>query len=98
LTWLIARQHYSLSTASKHDIPTPALASYVSQRQERLTDLVKATGLDHEGAKSLVLAVLNGGRVHHCMRAQAQDMTWVRQLQEEAFTIFKTLEHLEPTI
>jgi hypothetical protein len=27
----------------KHDIPTPALASYVLQWQERLTDLVKAT-------------------------------------------------------
>jgi hypothetical protein len=32
------------------------------------------------------------------MRAQAQDTTWVRQLQEEAGTIFETLERLEPTI
>jgi hypothetical protein len=32
------------------------------------------------------------------MRAQAQDTTWVRQLQEKAGTIFKTLERLEPTI
>jgi hypothetical protein len=56
----------------KHDIPTPALASYVSQRQEQLTDLMKATGLDREEAKSLVLAVLNGGLAHHCTCAQAQ--------------------------
>lgn len=36
-----------------------------------------------------------------CLRlsfGQAQDTTWVRPLQEEAGTIFKTLERLEPTI
>jgi len=80
----------------KHDIPTPALASYVSQRQERLTDLVKATGLDHEEAKSLVLAVLNGGRAHHCMRAQAQDTTWVRQLQKRPLPSSRPLSAWSP--
>ena len=82
----------------KHDIPTPTLASYVSQREAQLAELMKATGLDREGAKSLVLAMLNGGRAHQHLRAEAQHMTWVRQLQEETRTIFKALERLEPEI
>jgi hypothetical protein len=79
----------------KHDIPTPTLASYVSQREAQLAWLMKATGLDREGAKSLVLAMLNCGRANHFMRAEAQDAIWVRQLQEEARTIFKALERLK---
>lgn len=61
----------------KHDIPTPNLASYVSQREAQFAELMKATELDREGAKSLVLAMFNGGRAHHYMRAEAQHMTWV---------------------
>ena len=62
----------------KRDIPTPTLASYVSQREAQLAGLMKATGLDREGAISLVLAMLNGGRAHQYLRAEAQHMTWVK--------------------